>query len=375
MSSLPRPTRPSASLYVTAGAAVLALALSGCTAKAEASGSRPSSSPSTSASQSATPTPASPVHLVASSPQSPMHALTFSLQGAKLTTAVVTNHADRAPLAGAVTANGSSWTSDDLAYPSTTYDVAATYTDSNGTPRTVDGSVRVSGLPDATTVGYTVTPSGGVVGVNAPLVIRFYSQVSDRKAVERALHVYSTTPVVGAWSWISSSEVHFRPQTAWAAHSRIRLVAALDWVRVGPTIFGRSDTTVDLAVGDAHVTKVNGVTHMLSMYVNGKLYGDWPTSMGRPAFATRSGNYIVLSKVPSLRMTSCSASITCDKKSPNYYDLTVQWDARLTWSGTFIHSAPWSVWAQGQSNVSQAASTSAPSTRPRSTTSRSTATW
>jgi lipoprotein-anchoring transpeptidase ErfK/SrfK len=352
VSSLPRPTRPSASLYVAAGVALLGLALSGCTTKAEASGSQPSASASATASPSSTVPPVAPVHLLAASPQSPMKALTFSLQGAKLTTAAVTNHADGAPLVGNVTANGSSWSSDDLAYPGTTYDLTATYTDSNGMAQTVRGSVHVTSLSNSATVGYTVTPSGGTVGVNAPLVIRFYNSVTDRKAVERALHVYSTRPVVGSWHWINSAEVHFRPQTAWPAHTQIRLVAALDWVRVGPSLFGRSNTTVDLAVGDAHVTKVDGLKHTLSLWVNGKLYGNWPTSMGRPQFATRSGNYIVLLKVPSVRMTSCSASITCDKKSPNYYDLTVDWDARLTWSGTFIHSAPWSVWAQGQTNVS-----------------------
>ena len=281
-----------------------------------------------------------------------MKDLTFSLQGAKLNAVVVTNHADGAQLAGAVAASGASWSSDDLAYPATTYDLTATYTDSNGMAQTVKGTVHVGALANTSSIGYTVTPSGGSVGVNAPLVIRFYAAVSDRKAVERALHVYSSTPVVGAWHWINSSEVHFRPQTAWAAHSQIRLVAALEWARLAPTLFARSSTTVNLTVGDSHVTKVNGITHMMSVYVNGKLYGYWPTSMGRPAFATRSGSYIVLSKVPTLRMTSCSASITCDKKSTNYYDLTVDWDARLTWSGTFIHSAPWSVWAQGQSNVS-----------------------
>ena len=38
--------------------------------------------------------------------------------------------------------------------------------------------------------------------------------------------------------------------------------------------------------------------------------------------------------------------------NPNFYDLTVNWDVRLTYSGTFIHSAPWSVRSQGVDNVS-----------------------
>ena len=40
-------------------------------------------------------------------------------------------------------------------------------------------------------------------------------------------------------------------------------------------------------------------------------------------------------------MTSCAAQITCNKADPQYYDLQVQWDTRLTWSGTFVHGAPW----------------------------------
>jgi lipoprotein-anchoring transpeptidase ErfK/SrfK len=352
VSPLPRPTRPPASSFVAAAAAVLALALTGCTAKAEASGSTSSASSSSSPSASATGLGASPVHLVVASPASPMKALTFALQGARLTAAAVTNHADGSAIAGSVAGNRATWSSDDLAYPGATYDVTAAYLDSNGMAKTIKSSVRVARLPDATSVGYTITPSGGTVGVNAPLVVRFYSSVTDRKAVERSLQIYSSTPVVGAWHWINSAEVHFRPQTNWPAHSQIRLVAALDWVRVGLTEFGRGNATVDLTVGDSHVTKVNGQNHTLSVYVNGKLFADWPTSLGRPAFATRSGSYIVLSKVPTLRMTSCSASITCDKASPNYYDLTVNEDARLTWSGTFIHSAPWSVGSQGRANVS-----------------------
>ena len=35
-----------------------------------------------------------------------------------------------------------------------------------------------------------------------------------------------------------------------------------------------------------------------------------------------------------------------------YYDLEVDWSVRLTWSGTFVHSAPWSEGSQGNANVS-----------------------
>lgn len=73
---------------------------------------------------------------------------------------------------------------------------------------------------------------------------------------------------------------------------------------------------------------------------------------GTTQFATRSGSYIVLDKTPEIEMTSCSVHIACAKSDPNYYDLKVMQDVRLTWSGTFVHAAPWSVAHQGVSNVS-----------------------
>jgi lipoprotein-anchoring transpeptidase ErfK/SrfK len=151
---------------------------------------------------------------------------------------------------------------------------------------------------------------------------------------------------------VTSSEVHFRPKVAWPAHTHVRLTAALEGVQMSDTRYGGHDEQVTFTVGDAHLTKVNGLTHELTVLVNGRVRYVWPTSLGRPQFQTRSGNYIVLEKTPTIQMTSCSASITCDQANPNWYSLTVQWDTRLTWSGTFIHAAPWSVAHQGVANVS-----------------------
>ena len=204
------------------------------------------------------------------------------------------------------------------------------------------------------TVSYSVTPGDGWdVGVYAPLVIRFASKITDRAAVEHALTVESSKPVVGAWSWINSSEVHFRPQTPWPTHTTIRLVAALKNVKVAANMLGlpqhhghrRTPATRVLA-------KVDGSKHTFTVFVNGKVWAKWPTSLGRPEFVTRTGSYIVLEKKPMVEMTSCSVHIACDPKDPNFYDLKVMQDVRLTWSGTFVHAAPWSVSHQGFANVS-----------------------
>jgi lipoprotein-anchoring transpeptidase ErfK/SrfK len=45
----------------------------------------------------------------------------------------------------------------------------------------------------------------------------------------------------------------------------------------------------------------------------------------------------VVNKSPTVRMTSCSVGIACKKNNPNYYDIVLPWDVRITWSGTFLH--------------------------------------
>jgi len=276
----------------------------------------------------------------------------FSVTGGTLVSVLVSGPGSGDVLPGHLDAAAAGWTSDTPPTPGVRYQVTAA-ANTDGTVATVHASFTVTTPAAAASAQYWVTPATGTtVGVNAPLVIRFTKDVADRAAVERALTVASTTPVVGAWHWINAREVHFRPQGPWPAHSRIQLVAALAGVRVGPDTWTTHSTTVELSVGDAHLTKVDGKGHTLTLYVNGNAVGTWPTSLGRPQFATRSGSYIVLDEQPSLRMTSCSAQITCDKTNPNFYDLVVNDDVRLTWSGTFIHAAPWSVRAQGVTNVS-----------------------
>ena len=218
---------------------------------------------------------------MAPSPQSPTKAMAVSVAGGTLTAVAVTNRTGGSQLAGKVKTGGETWGSIELPYPGATYDVAASVTDSLGGLRTLKASVRVATLASSSTVGFNVTPSGNwIVGVNAPIVIRFYKPIKDKASVERALTVYSSRPIVGAWHWIGSQELHFRPQTTWPAHSLVRVVAALKGVRAGLTLFGQTSITVDFSVGDAHVTKVDGKKHTLSLYVAGKKYATWPTSLG-----------------------------------------------------------------------------------------------
>jgi lipoprotein-anchoring transpeptidase ErfK/SrfK len=341
-------------IAVTSFAVVAALALGACTVAKASTPSASGSTGGTSASGSPSSSPSSPSVALDVAARQPFDApATVSVSGGRLTTVSVTRHGRSGTLTGQVDSAGTEWASHGLPVEGASYDVVATVDDETGVSRRLTGSFTVSTRTSGSTVNYTVTPGNDwAVGIYAPLVIRFYSKITDRAAVERALTVESSKPVVGAWSWINSEEVHFRPKVAWPTHSTIRLVAALKNVRVGPSKWGARSSTVTVRTGDAHVAKVDGSKHTFTVYVNGKVWAKWPTSLGRPEFVTRSGSYIVLEKTPMIEMTSCSVHIACDPKDPNWYDLKVMQDVRLTWSGTFVHAAPWSVSHQGFANVS-----------------------
>jgi lipoprotein-anchoring transpeptidase ErfK/SrfK len=332
---------------------VAALAVAGCTV-ARASSPSASGSPSGLGGPSASASPTAPGVALEVPASQPFDApATFASTGGQLSAVSVTRHGKSGSLKGKVDSAGTAWRSTGLPVEGASYDVKATVSDYFGASHALTATFTVSRRTTGSTVKFDITPSSGwTVGVYAPLVIRFHSKVTDRAAVEHALTVQSSKPVVGAWSWINSMEVHFRPKVSWPTHTQIRLVAALHNVKLGKNLWGAQDKTVNVQTGDSHIARVDGKKHTFTVYVNGKVWAKWPTSLGRPEFVTRSGSYIVLEKKPMVEMTSCSVHIACDPKDPNWYDLKVMQDVRLTWSGTFVHAAPWSVSHQGFANVS-----------------------
>lgn len=67
---------------------------------------------------------------------------------------------------------------------------------------------------------------------------------------------------------------------------------------------------------------------------------------------------MVLDKSRDIIMDSSTFGI--DKADPEFYRTKVQWAVRITDSGEFLHSAPWSVAQQGRVNVSHGCINMAP---------------
>lgn len=257
------------------------------------------------------------------------------------------------PLTGEVRDDGTSWVSEAPPEPGVVYQVVVTAADRFGDVHEFTSEFTAAAVPEGDRLTLAMQPGdGSTVGVGAPIIVTFDQEVTEREAVESHLQVSSNPQVEGAWSWVSAKEVHFRPRELWPAGTAVHLDLDLNGVQAGEDLWGGRAYDLDFTIGAEQIARVDAADHSISMEVDGEVVHTWDTSLGAPEFATRNGTYIVLEKQDKRRMTSCNATITCDENDPEFYDLEVDWAVRLTYSGTFVHSAPWSEGSQGADNVS-----------------------
>ncbi|QGN35473.1 L,D-transpeptidase family protein [Microlunatus sp. Gsoil 973] len=184
-----------------------------------------------------------------------------------------------------------------------------------------------------------VPADGTTVGVAMPIVVIFSRPVkkSARAGIENAMKLTASTPVIGAWHWFSNRQVDFRPKDYWPAGDRVSLDAEFKGVPDGHGREGTHSYIHRFRIGEDFETKISVTKHTTKVYGDGKLIRSMSSDAGSPDFPSWDGTMSVSEKVRNEHMTSCSAGITCDKNSPNYYDGFYPWAVRLTYSGTFVH--------------------------------------
>ena len=102
------------------------------------------------------------------------------------------------------------------------------------------------------------------------------------------------------------------------------------------------------------VSKVNTQTDQMQVFINGKLIRTMPITTGKPGYTTRSGVKVIIEKFRHKRMNSETVGI--DPNSADGYDIDdVEYAMRVTYSGEFLHAAPWSVAARARQRLATAA--------------------
>jgi lipoprotein-anchoring transpeptidase ErfK/SrfK len=252
-------------------------------------------------------------------------------------------------VAGETSADGRTWTSSGPLRIADHYRVVAAAVDGDGVG--VERTGFFATVAPRKVLETSISPlSGQSVGVGMPIIVRFNAKVSDRAAVEQALVVTSSKPAEGAWSWVSDEEVHYRPKEFWPAYSQVKLDVNLKNVNAGRGVWGMANRTVKFHTGSSMVSLVDVDRHTLTVYRNGKKTRVIPVTTGKAEFLTRNGTKVILEKHTMKIMDSTTVGIP--KSDPEYYRLEVPYAMRVTWSGEFVHAAPWSTGEQGRDNVS-----------------------
>jgi lipoprotein-anchoring transpeptidase ErfK/SrfK len=235
--------------------------------------------------------------------------------------------------------------------PGGTFTLAASATGPGGT---VLSTLTVHTLPAAHVLHATVNPSAGdTVGVGQPITVTFDTPVTNRAAVQHALTVTTSRPVGPAgWHWFSGTRLEYRTERYWPGHATVTVTvhANLAGVRAGPTTFGAADTSSAFTIGRSQILKISDAKHETGVYRDGVLIRTIPVSLGQHfgTWVTRSGIKIIMSIERTVEMNSATVGIT----GTGSYDELVPYAMRMTWSGEYIHGAPWSEWAQGSTDVS-----------------------
>lgn len=266
--------------------------------------------------------------------------------GDTLTDVLATDTKGRA-LPGEMSADGKRWHSTGPLAAGARYTLRVSTENDEGAPgrRTMHFETK----PASKHLKVKLGPDNGTYGVGQPLTAELSRPIKghkQRELVERALKVRSRPHVEGAWHWVNSKELHYRPRSYWPAHASITLRSSLQGLKVRDGLYGGKAEPVRMKTGDRIEAITDASSLVMTVKKNGRTVRSIPVTTGKAGYETRNGIKVILTKEPFVRMTSASIGAS------DFYDLPVYWATRLTNSGEYVHGAPWSVSSQGVSNTS-----------------------
>jgi lipoprotein-anchoring transpeptidase ErfK/SrfK len=204
--------------------------------------------------------------------------------------------------------------------------------------------------PENLTMAYVLPNDGEVVGIGQPIAIRFDEDIPNRLAAQKAVTVTTNPPAEGAFYWLNDREVRWRPAEYWKPVTAVDVSVNTYGVDLGDGLFGQEDVTTRFTIGDEVIATADDSTKTMTVRRNGEVVKTMPISMGKNSSPTDNGAYIIGDRYRELIMDSSTYGVPVN--SPEGYRLEVEWATQMSYSGIYVHSAPWSVGSQGRSNVS-----------------------
>ncbi|MGW2667849.1 Ig-like domain-containing protein [Streptomyces sp. NPDC001272] len=251
-------------------------------------------------------------------------------------------------LAGQIAADGKTWTSGRNAAPDTDYTVEAQNTDS----QSASTRFKTSAADKVNKVSINI-PKGSTVGVAMPVSLVFDNPVKNKAEVEKQLKVTTSNSTEGSWGWVKdysgNDRVDWRPKDYWKSGTEVKVAMNLNGVDsgAGGGLFAR-DYTTEFTIGKDRRMEVSLDTKKMSVTEDGQVVRTVPVSAGTPGGqkASWSGKMVLMAKEGTIRMDSQTVGLG------DAYDKMVDYAMRLTWSGMYVHAAPWNADHFGNANTS-----------------------
>ncbi|MFC4376908.1 Ig-like domain-containing protein [Nocardia halotolerans] len=278
---------------------------------------------------------------------SPAMPLAFQVEDGKFTEVTLTNQQGTA-VSGELAPDGRSWATTEVLGYGKTYQLAATAMGLGGLNSATLSFTTSS--PNNQTKPYLMPGEGAEVGIGQPVAVQFDENIPDRRAAQEAITITTEPPVEGAFYWVNNREVRWRPEHYWAPGTRVTVDVNVYGKDLGKGVYGQDDIHSYFTIGDAMIFTADDNTKQVTVERNGEVVKTMPTSMGKNSTPTDNGIYIVGDKFAEMVMDSSTYGVAVD--SADGYRTEVDFATRISYSGIFFHSAPWSVGQQGYSNTS-----------------------
>lgn len=274
--------------------------------------------------------------------------VTVAAEDGVLGAVTMVNDDEGTPVAGQLSPDGLTWhTTEPLGY-NTRYTLQAQSLGLGGAAS--QQMTFQTHSPENLTMPYLLPNDGEVVGIGQPVAVRFDENIPNRLAAQRAITVTTNPPVEGAFYWLNNREVRWRPAQYWKPGTTVDVAVNTYGVDLGDGLFGQENMTTHFTIGDEVITTVDDNTKTMTIRRNGEVIKTMPTSMGKNSTPTNNGTYIVGDRFGHMVMDSSTYGVPSN--SPNGYRTEVDYATQISYSGIYVHAAPWSVGSQGYSNVS-----------------------
>lgn len=223
------------------------------------------------------------------------------------------------------------------------------------TARAVDGTEATASFATSTpaaTTGVALVPiPDSTVGVGQAINFIFTTAPTDREAVEDAITIETSNDTVGDFYWVSAHDLRWRPKDFWEPGTEVSVDVDLYGLDMGDGLYGSDDNSTNFTIGDDVRAIVDDNTKAMEVYRNGELLRSIPVSLGRDneQWATPNGTYVVGDEYSELMMDSATFGLPV---SEGGYETLVDYATQLSYSGIYVHAAPWSAAQQGNTNTS-----------------------